>query len=174
MSGRVVRTLVVSTIVAAFLSGPLAPIAPAFGLDIAYAKAGGNGGGNGGSNAGGKGDGKAKGKGKAKKTQTIKAAANANFGLLASELKALEAILANPGVLSRASKKSQIGRYRAYLEAARATILARATASQKPSAQNTDALKAAMAAEAAALEAAANGRPLSADAVEMIRDILGV
>lgn len=175
MSGHVTRTLVVSIMVAALLAGPLAPVASAFGYSAAYANnGGGNGGGNAGGNSGGNGNGKANGKGKAKGPQSIKAASDANFGLLASELKALEAILANPRVLKKANQTSQIGRFRAYLQAAQETMSAQDTYAANPSGANAAALDAAMAAEAAALEAAANGRPLSAEAVQMIRSILGV
>lgn len=185
MSGFRARSLVVSFLLAGLIGGPLAPVVALVGFDAALAKnegnAGGNGGGNGnggGSNGNGSGNGNnngnAKGKHKPTAAPNIKVAANANFGLLASELKALESIEVNPATLARASTTSQIGRYRSYLRAAEATIAAKAKYDSSGSASDRARLEAAEAAEARALDAAANGRPLSPEAIDMIRQVLGI
>ena len=165
---------------ATLLLGPLAPALASLGQDAAFARndgnAGGNGGGNGNGNSNAGGNGKANGKGKAKPeaVQSIKVAVDANYGLLASELKALESIIDNPAVLKRANSDSQIGRYRSYLRAAEATIAAARTYAKSGSEADLHRLQSAQQAEIDALAAAANGRSLSSDAITMIREVLGV
>ncbi|MCT8331312.1 hypothetical protein [Albidovulum sediminis] len=189
MSGFRARSLVVSFLLAGLIGGPMSPVVALVGFDAALAKNEGNGGGNGGGNGNGGGsngngsgngngngnnNGNAKGKHKPTAAPNIKVAANANFGLLASELKALESIEINPATLARASTTSQIGRYRSYLRAAEATIAAKAKYDSSGAASDRARLEAAEAAEARALDAAANGRPLSPEAIDMIRQVLGI
>jgi hypothetical protein len=183
MSGLRSRSLVLSFLVAGLIGGPMAPVVAVAGFDAAFAKNDGNGGGggngggnngNGNGNGSNNGNGNAKGKHKPTTAPNIKVAANANFGLLPSELKALESIEVNPAALARASTTSQIGRYRSYLRAAEATIAARANYDSTGAASDRARLEAAEAAEARALDAAANGRPLPPEAVDLIRQALGI
>lgn len=117
---------------------PLAPTTAFTGADMALAGngngggngGGGNGGGNGGGKSGGQdkagsnGAGNAQGKANAEKSQkthstttAAKTTGAASKGMLASELKGLNAVRANPNALANASPNSQVGRIAAYRDA---------------------------------------------------------
>jgi hypothetical protein len=120
------KSVIATLGLSALILGPLAPAIPFFGADAAYAKngngnggnGGGNGNGSGGKNAGNKSNNashsssKSKSKSKTAKVEVI------SKGKLASELKGMNAVKANPNALANASPNSQVGRIAAYREAA--------------------------------------------------------
>ena len=142
---RKIKQIVIALGVTSLLLGPVGMILPGAEMDAAFAK-GGNDGGNGGGNGGNDGNGNGGGKStksanvggekaakapKATKVAKAEKAADAveetvvaknAHGLLASELKGLNAVHANPNALLHASPNSQVGRIAAYRDAALATI----------------------------------------------------
>jgi hypothetical protein len=119
------RTALCALSLAGLIAGPLPTLVAPGTVDAAYAK--GNGGGNagGGGNGGGKGNGKSAGKGKPEKLANApvddEGIVKKNHGLLASELKGLNAAHASAAALANAAPNSQVGRIAAYQEAALAT-----------------------------------------------------
>ena len=128
--------------------GPIpSSVSPMAGIDAAYAEKGGNGN-SGGGNSGGGNSGNAKSESKAASKATkndakaTKSSSKANKkagkndkGALASELKGLNAVKANPNAFKNAAPNSQVGRIAAYRDAAivtstAATLLAQAAAAR--------------------------------------------
>ncbi len=138
---RSIKPILIVLGVSAMLLGPVGLQIPSVGADAAFA---GNGNGNGGSNgnSGGNGGGNGKSGGKsnsgngggngkaAASTDTASAGETSKgknaHGLLASELKGLNAAHANPNALANASPNSQVGRLAAYRDAALAAVGAQA------------------------------------------------
>ncbi len=107
--------------VTTLLLGPIVLDIPSIGATAAFA---GNGGGNGGGNGNGGGSAhSSNGNGKSAKSTEVASVEGAatgktSHGLLASELKGLNAAHANPNALAHANPNSQVGRLAAYRDAA--------------------------------------------------------
>jgi uncharacterized protein YukE len=122
---RITRTALCALALAGLIAGPLPTLVAPGTVDAAYAKGSGGGNAGGGGNGGGKGNGKSAGKGKPEKLANAPVdddgIAKNNHGLLASELKGLNAAHASATALANAAPNSQVGRIAAYQEAALAT-----------------------------------------------------
>lgn len=134
------RGFVGAIALSALILGPLAPLAGDFVAGPALAKSDGNGGGKGGGNAGGKGKEKSAARSggqpveKVRKKSATAASVSASagvatpapnaHGMIASELKGLNAYHASPTAFANASPNSQVGRIATYRDAALATIAA--------------------------------------------------
>ncbi len=121
-----------------FVAVALGPIPsslfPMAGIDAAYAEKGGNGNSGGGNSGNAKSESKAASKAAKSEAKAAKSSAKANKkaaksdkGSLASELKGLNAVKANPNALENAAPNSQVGRIATYRDAAIATTTAAET-----------------------------------------------
>jgi hypothetical protein len=166
--------------VLAMVLGPVpAALFPMAGLDSAHAensKSNGNdsGGGNGKSSAS-HGNSAATHSASGNSATKVAGATTANTkGALASELKGLNAVMANPNALEHAAPNSQVGRIAAYRDAAEITIEAQAALDEAEAAlegmdaptRSVDEIEA----EIAALDPAADGYAEALEVLEAERD----
>lgn len=122
---KITRTALCALALASLIAGPLPALVAPDSFDAACAKGNGGGKGGGGGGGGGKGNGRSAGKGKPEKAANAavddEGVTKNNHGLLASELKGLNAAHASATAFANAAPDSQIGRIAAYQEAALAT-----------------------------------------------------